>query len=52
MLPEVALGMLAPRPLVLLQGFLFFPAMLPDAMGGMVVDPGILPPSGSAESSS
>ena len=41
-----------PRPLVLLQGFLFFPAMLPDAMEGMVVDAGILPPSESAEGSS
>jgi hypothetical protein len=41
-----------PRPLVLLQGFLLFPAMLPDAMESMVVDAGILPPSGSAEDAS
>ena len=34
-----------PRPLILLQGFLLFPALLPDAMEGMVVDAGILPPS-------
>lgn len=35
----------APRPLILLQGFVLWPAMLPDAMEGMVVDLGILPPS-------
>lgn len=34
-----------PRPLILLQGFLLFPALLPDALEGMVVDLGILPPS-------
>ncbi len=34
-----------PRPLILLQGFLLFPALLPDAMEGMCVDFGLLPPS-------
>lgn len=34
-----------PRPLILLQGFVLWPAMLPDAIEGMVVDAGILPPS-------
>jgi len=34
-----------PRPLILLQGFLLWPALLPDAIEGMVVDAGILPPS-------
>jgi hypothetical protein len=33
------------RPLILLQGFLLFPALLPDAMEGMCVDLGLLPPS-------
>jgi len=39
----------ARRPLILLQGFLLFPAMLPDAMEGIVVDAGILPPSGTGD---
>ncbi len=34
-----------PRPLILLQGFLLWPAMLPDAIEGMAVDAGLLPPS-------
>jgi len=34
-----------PRPLILLQGFLLWPAMIPDAIEGMVVDAGLLPPS-------
>lgn len=34
-----------PRPLVLLQGFLLWPAMLPEAIEGMAVDVGFLPPS-------
>jgi len=34
-----------PRPLILLQGFLLWPAMLPEAIEGMVVDAGLLPPS-------
>ncbi|MGE0441532.1 MAG: hypothetical protein AB7S39_13685 [Gemmatimonadales bacterium] len=39
-----------PRPLVLLQGFLLWPGMIPDAIEGALVDLGILDPSGpSAE---
>jgi hypothetical protein len=34
-----------PRPLILLQGFILWPAMLPDAIEAMVVEAGILPPS-------
>ncbi len=34
-----------PRPLILLRGFVLWPAMIPDAMEGIVVDAGILPPS-------
>jgi len=34
-----------PRPLILLQGFLLWPAMLPNAIEGMAVDSGFLPPS-------
>lgn len=34
-----------PRPLILLQGFVLWPAMLPDAVEAMVVEAGILPPS-------
>lgn len=34
-----------PRPLILLQGFVLFPALLPEALEGMVVDLGLLPPS-------
>lgn len=33
------------RPLILLQGFLLFPALIPDVMEGICVDLGILPPS-------
>jgi hypothetical protein len=33
------------RPLILLQGFLLFPVLIPDVMEGMCVDLGILPPS-------
>jgi hypothetical protein len=42
----------APRPLILLQGFILWPALLPGAIEGMVVDAGLLPPSpeGSDES--
>lgn len=36
------------RPLVLLQGFLLWPAMIPDAIEGALVDLGILDPSGPA----
>jgi hypothetical protein len=35
----------APRPLILLRGFLLWPAMLPEAIEGIVVDAGLLPPS-------
>ncbi len=35
-----------PRPLVLLQGFLLWPGMIPDVVEGVLVDAGILPPSG------
>jgi hypothetical protein len=35
-----------PRPLVALQGFVLWPAMIPDAAEGMLVDLGILAPSG------
>lgn len=38
----------APRPLILLRGFLLWPAMLPEAIEGMVVDAGLLPPSPEA----
>lgn len=34
-----------PRPLILLQGFLLWPAMLPEALEGVLVDAGLLPPS-------
>lgn len=36
----------ADRPLVLLQGFLLWPSMIPDALEGMLVDAGVLEPSG------
>lgn len=34
-----------PRPLVLVQGILLWPALLPDALEGACVDAGILPPA-------
>ncbi len=34
------------RPLVLVQGFLLWPAMIPDAVEGILVDVGVLPPGG------
>jgi hypothetical protein len=37
------------RPLVLLQGFLLWPGMVPDAVEGVLVDAGFLEPSGTAE---
>jgi hypothetical protein len=37
------------RPLVLLQGFILWPAMVPDAIEGMLVDAGVLPPSWRAD---
>lgn len=36
----------APRPLVLLQGFLLWPTMVPDAVEGVLVDAGVLEQSG------
>jgi hypothetical protein len=35
-----------PRPLVLLQGFVLWPTMIPQALEGMLVDAGLLKPSG------
>lgn len=35
----------AKRPLVLLQGFILWPSMIPEALEQIVVDAGILPPS-------
>lgn len=37
-----------PRPLILLQGFVLWPSMIPEAVEGMVVDAGILPPNPGA----
>lgn len=37
------------RPLVLVQGFLLWPGMVPDAIEGALVDAGLLEPSGTAE---
>lgn len=34
------------RPLVLLQGFVLWPTMIPHALEGMLVDAGLLAPSG------
>jgi len=34
------------RPLILVQGFLLWPGMIPDAVEGVLVDMGILEPSG------
>lgn len=36
----------ASRPLVLLQGFVLWPTMIPEALEGVLVDAGVLPPSG------
>lgn len=35
----------ADRPLLLLRGFILWPALIPDALEGMLVDAGILPAS-------
>lgn len=40
-----------PRPLVLLQGFLFWPTMVPEAVEGVLIDAGVLEPSWSAAGS-
>ena len=39
------------RPLVLIQGFLLWPAMVPDAIEGILVDMGVLDPSGPGRES-
>lgn len=39
----------AKRPLVLIQGFLLWPGMIPDALEGVLVDAGLLEPSGHAQ---
>lgn len=36
----------APRPLILLRGFLLWPSMIPDALEGVLVDAGVLPSDG------
>lgn len=36
----------SPRPLILLQGFLLWPSMIPDAIEGVLVDAGVLAASG------
>ena len=38
----------APRPLILLRGFLLWPTMLPEAVEGVLVDAGVLEPSWNA----
>lgn len=35
-----------PRPYILLQGFVLWPGMIPDALEGVLVDLGVLDPSG------
>ncbi|MBX3133772.1 MAG: hypothetical protein KF689_10365 [Gemmatimonadaceae bacterium] len=35
----------APRPLVLLEGFLLWPTMVPEAVEGALIDAGVLEPS-------
>ncbi len=35
-----------PRPFVLVQGFLLWPGMIPDAIEGVLIDLGVLDPSG------
>jgi hypothetical protein len=39
-----------PRPLILVQGFVLWPVMIPDAIEGMLVDAGVLEPSGGRSS--
>ncbi|HRQ77359.1 MAG TPA: hypothetical protein PLY94_02085 [Gemmatimonadaceae bacterium] len=34
-----------PRPLVLLQGFILWPTMVPEAVEGVLIDAGVLEPS-------
>ena len=37
-----------PRPLILLQGFVLWPTMVPEAVEGVLIDAGVLEPSWSA----
>lgn len=37
-----------PRPLILVQGFMLWPTMIPQALEGMLVDAGLLTPGGGA----
>ncbi|MBA3853658.1 MAG: hypothetical protein C0503_04530 [Gemmatimonas sp.] len=37
-----------PRPLILLQGFILWPTMVPEAVEGVLVDAGVLEPSWNA----
>ncbi len=39
----------APRPLVLLQGFVLWPTMIPAAIEGMLIDAGVLEADGAPE---
>ncbi len=39
----------APRPLVLLRGFLLWPTMLPAVVEGILIDAGVLEPSAANE---
>lgn len=39
------------RPLVLLEGFVLWPTMIPDAIEGMLVDAGVLEPGGRPDQS-
>jgi hypothetical protein len=39
----------APRPFVLIQGFVLWPGMIPDAIEGVLVDFGVLEPSGPGQ---
>ncbi len=40
----------APRPLILVQGFVLWPTMIPHALEGMLVDAGLLKPSAGGAS--
>ncbi len=40
-----------PRPLVLIQGFLLWPTMVPEAVEGVLIDAGVLEPSWNASAS-
>ena len=40
------------RPLVLIQGFLLWPALVPDAIEGILVDMGVLAPSAAGRGGS